>query len=209
MKFDDFIVLKSEIHCFIRKTILLERRNILGEVIHYDMGKTLTKKEKTEIKNEYEHSPFVEEVHFTGTTISVIFSTNIGYKEVADYLKNMPEFSERLLPSSYVFDENESVKWNREKVAEENEEIKERKMLDIEARKLLKEAQKKAIFYEMQSFFDIKEVNYESFEILYDYLKGIYNNDEEVCKQMFPLVDTVLKFAESEKLMKRNTKPLN
>ncbi len=204
MKYDEFLLVRNVLNDFVRRELILTRKNILGEVVEYDFQKNLTTKEKKEIKTVYENNIFVEKVEFSGTSVKIYFSTKVNYADIADYLLHMQEFTERLLPSSFVFDENKSVKWNREEVEKENEAIKERKLIDITSRKILKQTQKQAIIYEVIDFFGLSKVKYESIEILYDYLNGIYDL-EDVAKNIYSLTETVLKFAESEKLpIKRN-----
>lgn len=210
MKREEFIEKKADFHYFVREKILLERKNILREVVSYDFATKLTAKEKSEIKSDFESSPFIEKIEFNGTVATANFTLNIGYKDVANFVRNLPQFSETLLPSSYVFDEDASVKWNREKVAEENEAIKKRKLLDIEARKLLAKTEKQAIIYEVRFFYGIDAVKYESVENLYDYLDGIFAGDtDRVAKEIFNLVNTVIAFCDAENLKIKRKNPFN
>lgn len=203
MKRDEFLDFREELHSFVRKTILTERENILGEKVSYSFSKALTSKEKKELKQIYEDNMFVENVNIDTTSIVVEFKNWVDARELGDYIKNMREFSETLLPSSYVFDDEESVRWNREQVAKENIAIKERKALDMKARQILRDSMKKSIIFGTIDFFGLKNTDYDSVEVAYEYLKGANASDEEVAKNIYALMDTILKYNEMAKKGKK------
>ena len=89
--------------------------------------------------------------------------------------KNIPN----LYPSSYVFDEDKSVKWNREKVIEENKKIDESKK---EFKRQLKESREKfydALYQYIKEDCDSgndKTLTRKLFDKITEY---IYNNHED------------------------------
>lgn len=201
MKKEEFLKKKAEAMNYVMREIMIYRRNILGETVDYDFQTRLTAKEKSDIKAEFEDVFAVESVSFNNTVMTVNFTLNIGYKDVANHLNSLPEFRETLLPSSYVVDEDESVRWNREKVLEINEGIKDRKLFDIQTRKVLAATKKQALIYEVRTFYNMDSVKYESIEILYDYLDNLFNGDmNKIAKEIFGLVDSIIAFAASENI---------
>lgn len=201
MKKEEFLEKKADAMNYIIREIMIYRRNILGETVEYDFQTKLTVKEKSDIKTDFENVFAVESVSFNNTIMTVNFTLNIGYKDVADYLNSLPAFHETLLPSSYVVDEDKSVRWNREKVLEINEGIKSRKLLDIQTRKVLATTKKQALIYEVRAFHNLDSVKYESIEILYDYLDNLFNGDmDKIAKEIFGLVDIVIAFTASENI---------
>lgn len=201
MKKEEFLEKKTNAMNYVTREIMIYRRNILGETVEYDFQTKLTAKEKSEIKADFENVFAVESVSFNNTIMTVNFTLNIGYKDVTDYLNSLPAFHETLFPSSYVVDEDESVRWNREKVLEINEGIKSRKLLDIQTRKVLVATKKQALIYEVRTFHNLDSVKYESIELLYDYLDNLFNGDmDKIAKEIFGLVEIVIAFAASENI---------
>lgn len=201
MKKEEFLEKKTNAMNYVTREIMIYRRNILGETVEYDFQTKLTAKEKSEIKADFENVFAVESVSFNNTIMTVNFTLNIGYKDVTDYLNSLPAFHETLFPSSYVVDEDESVRWNREKVLEINEGIKSRKLLDIQTRKVLAATKKQALIYEVRTFHNLDSVKYESIELLYDYLDNLFNGDmDKIAKEIFGLVEIVIAFAASENI---------
>lgn len=85
--------------------------------------------------------------------------------------KNIPN----LYPSSYVFDEDKSVKWNREKVIEENKKIDESKK---EFEKQLKESREK--FYDALYQYIKEDCDITLTKKLFDKITTyIYDNHED------------------------------
>lgn len=203
MKREEFLDFREKLHSFVRKTILTEKENIFGEKVGYSFSKALTSKDKKELKQVYEDNMFVKNVNIDDTSIIVEFKNWVDARELGDYIKNMREFSETLLPSSYVFDDEESVRWNREQVAKENIAIKERKALDMKARQILRDSMKKSIIFGTIDFFGLKNTDYDSVEVAYEYLKGANASDEEVAKNIYALMDTILKYNEMAKKGKK------
>lgn len=75
------------------------------------------------------------------------------------------------LPETYVFDENKSVKWNREKVTEHNKDVQKRKDLLNRLKEMIFETEKKYIIHEKTYdylFFDYSEQNEEYYEIIWE-----------------------------------------
>lgn len=209
MKKEEFLEKKAEAMNYVIREIMIYRKNILGETVEYDFQTKLTAKEKSDIKADFENVFAVESVSFNNTIMTVNFTLSIGYKDVTDYLNSLPAFHETLLPSSYVVDEDESVRWNREKVLEINEGIKSRKLLDIQTRKVLAATKKQALIYEVRAFNNLDSVKYESIEILYNYLDSLFNGDmDKIAKEIFGLANTVIAFTVSEDLKLVKLAPL-
>lgn len=194
MKKEEFESLRGELKSFVKETILTEKENIFGEQVEYSFVQNFTSKDKNQLRNLYEENLFVESITFETQKLLIKFKDWVNARDLREYVKNMKDFSETLFPSHYVFDENKSVKWNRELVEEENKAIKNRKALDMKERKILKNSMKRAIILGVIDFYKLKKKEYEAVETVYEYLRGTNASDEEIDKNIYPFMETIFNY---------------
>ena len=116
----------------------------------------------------------------------------ISYTEVIDtfikarFLPNSAEA--RLLPEAYVFDENQSVKWNKEQVQQHNKQKREKDQELREAKvKAMQEAINLAGKYLAQEYNISEKVGVKVFNFARTAREGYYNAEdildyaEELC----------------------------
>lgn len=86
---------------------------------------------------------------------------------------------EKELPDTYVFDENKTVKWNREKVNEHNKDVQKRKELQNRLQEMIFETEKKYIIYEK----NYEYLFLEYFKQSEDYYEIIWEKAYEEAKE--------------------------
>lgn len=78
---------------------------------------------------------------------------------------------EKELPETYMFDENKTVKWNREKVNEHNKDVQKRKELQNRLQEMIFETEKKYIIHEKNYnylFLDYFKQSEDYYEIIWE-----------------------------------------
>ena len=97
-------------------------------------------------------------------TLMDIYAYCEEVKLAVDRLTHGIEYAKKL-PSDFVFDENKSVKWNREMVIKTNSETDERKKLKREFEFVGKDIIKESIIKDIIKYYNLTEI---SANIIYD-----------------------------------------
>lgn len=106
---------------------------------------------------------------------------------------NMPTFTgERTVKPDHIFDENQSVKWNREMAAKYNADIEFRRKDAREQKyKAIKEATENAVKFIAED----NNVSYEQAEKVFKYVESNFNDDNRLqhiidhCEDILALFD--------------------
>lgn len=138
--------------------ILIEG-SFYGKSFSIPFEKKVTKADRDDIINMFKlNYKYFENISST-TSLLTFECFEFSPEDIIHLYENVPAFTETLYPSNHVFDENMSVKWNREEIARRNEEIKNRKARVIKLKNILesmfKESLIKDAIYMNDTFKDI------------------------------------------------------
>lgn len=118
--------------------MILEEGSFNNKVFTMPLTTKISKADREEISDMVlqNNSNILLEIQSNSKEINFICK-DFSINEIINLIKTKPCFNEKLLPSDYITDENQSVVWNREQVVIYNEKIKELKMRDSKYNQIL------------------------------------------------------------------------
>ena len=153
----------------------------------------------TERLNEF---TLVESVTFCKRDRIEITFINRSVEDLIKELRDFRFYRTEYLDENYVFDEDESVKWNREQVELHNQGEKERKLRSEEEYEKLEEMVKREIFEEAPYCFEKFGIKDEQLDIIYGkaYADGhsggyyeVYHRFLEECEMISNILESISK----------------
>lgn len=116
----DYVLVKMAIMMEIVKNDAFN--GVTGLVVPIETSLLNTAEKKNAIKEELLESPIIDCVQIGDNIIVINFKTLFG-REIVDFHTQYHRIRKKPYPKDYVFDEDKSVKWNRDEVERQNKII--------------------------------------------------------------------------------------